>query len=229
MDSESRRSFDLITKFAHDVKHHVMIAEELAKALRNAERSEQPRVLGRLERTLRRLFVETSSILLTGKFEAGLLTISPLELQLNDVIRECLEEMRILFESSGQSVELKTSENLPTIHADPALLPNVVNNLLDNAMKYGGTAKPVVIETLLDGSAGEVCLRVRSFGTPLDPAEGERLFQRFERGSNAAGRPGTGLGLYLVRQIVAAHGGSVVLLACGGEETSVEVRLPVGK
>lgn len=216
--------FDFAAAFAHDVKHHVMVAEELAKNL-SATSPEQLKVVTRLERTLKRLLVETNSIILAGKCEHGTLEAALLSSSLNEAVAECLEEFRILFDSAGRTLIFSPGEQIPPVNLDPALLPSLLNNLLDNALKYGSPSKPVVVKT--EARENEVVLTVASRGETLSVDESSNLFQPFVRGANALGKPGSGLGLYIASEIAKAHGGELKVAVCGGEETTFEFSLPL--
>lgn len=216
--------FDFAAAFAHDVKHHVMIAEELARNL-VATSPEQLKIVTRLERTLKRILVETNSVILAGKCEHGTLEASLLESSLNEVVSECLEEFRILFDSAERTLIFSPGENIPPVNLDPALLPSLINNLLDNALKYGVSSAPVVVQTRQQDS--DVVLSVSSTGEPLSQEESKHLFKPFIRGTNAAGKPGSGLGLYIASEIASAQGGELRVAQCGTEQTVFELLLPI--
>jgi signal transduction histidine kinase len=112
---------------------------------------------------------------------------------------------------------------------DPHLLRRVVSNLISNAMKYSPGGGRIEIAT---GRAGDdlAQLDVRDQGMGLTPEEAESAFDRFVRAerARAQGIPGLGLGLYACRGIVAAHGGTMVLLSDGpGSGTTVVITLPL--
>ncbi|HCF60824.1 MAG TPA: hypothetical protein DFS52_22835 [Myxococcales bacterium] len=103
----------------------------------------------------------------------------------------------------------------------------VLSNLVSNAVKFGDPAEPIRI--LADGSApGEIALEVHNRGAPIAPEKVAQLFEPFvkahEEGAGATG--GLGLGLFIVREIARAHGGTVEVRSSAEEGTSVSVRLP---
>ena len=91
---------------------------------------------------------------------------------------------------------------------DPTRLEQVVTNLLSNAIKYGA-GKP--IEIRVSGSASEVTLAIRDQGIGLSAEDAGRIFRRFERAVSSRFYGGLGLGLYITRQIVEAHGGEITV------------------
>jgi signal transduction histidine kinase len=115
---------------------------------------------------------------------------------------------------------------LPAITSlrDPEAMQLVLRNLLDNAIKYSNKGTRVQIELRLDGS--DIVLDVEDQGRGMDADELRHAFTPFWRGKDAA-TGGSGLGLHLVRELVAAHGGSVQARSDGpGRGSEFTVRLP---
>jgi two-component system sensor histidine kinase MprB len=100
-------------------------------------------------------------------------------------------------------------------------LKTAVRNLLDNAAKFGPPGGPVEVRL----QAGE--LTVRDHGPGIPPGDLPRVFDRFYRAASARGVPGSGLGLSIVRQVAAGHGGTVRAEQAAGGGTLVRFRLPV--
>lgn len=113
----------------------------------------------------------------------------------------------------------------PSVMADPAALEQILVNLLDNAVKYGGEDKLVRVRLL--SSANAAIIEVIDHGIGIPPEEHERIFDRFHR---AAGRPpnrqGFGLGLSIVQELAKAHGGSVEVESAVGKGSTFRVVLP---
>lgn len=106
------------------------------------------------------------------------------------------------------------------VHGDPVSLERAVVNVLDNAVKFSPTGSPV------DVSLRAGVLVVDDAGPGIPPGERHRAFDRFWRSPTARSRPGSGLGLSIVADAVARHGGEVVVLESPGGGTRVRVRLP---
>ncbi|WP_425568050.1 sensor histidine kinase [Nonomuraea rubra] len=109
---------------------------------------------------------------------------------------------------------------------DEARLRQVVSNLVGNAVTHTPAGTPVRIGVGTDG--GEAVLVIADEGPGLAPEEASRVFDRFYRadGSRARATGGAGLGLAIVRSIVAAHGGRVELRSAPGRGAAFEIRLP---
>jgi signal transduction histidine kinase len=105
------------------------------------------------------------------------------------------------------------------------LLRHIFTNLLSNAVKYSEPGKAV--EFSVDQEGREAVWVVRDRGIGIPAADQPRLFQAFYRGQNVDQRPGSGLGLVIVKRCVELHGGSIHIDSKTGEGTRVTVRLPV--
>jgi len=117
----------------------------------------------------------------------------------------------------------------PLVLGEEDELRAVVSNLVDNAIKYSGPQVRIDVE-LEQTDGGTVTLRVRDHGIGILPAEQKRIFRRFYRISGAIGTRvnGTGLGLFIVRSVVARHGGKVYAESDGpGQGSTFIVRLPL--
>jgi signal transduction histidine kinase len=95
-------------------------------------------------------------------------------------------------------------------------------NLIDNATKYSDGA--VRIGTACEGN--EVAITVADHGPGIAPQDAERIFEKFYRSDRASSQPGTGLGLFLVRQIAERHGGRVSVTSAPGNGAAFTVTLP---
>lgn len=109
-----------------------------------------------------------------------------------------------------------TSNVREQVWADPDRIGQVLRNLLSNAAKYSPAGTPVEVSATC--SAGRVCIRVTDRGPGIHPEDVTRIFEKFGRGRDQSGRkvPGVGLGLYLSRRIVQAHGSDLELQSTPG-------------
>ena len=112
----------------------------------------------------------------------------------------------------------------PYVRADPAALEQVIANLLDNAVKYSGPIKEITVRVRATRSVAIVEIADRGVG--VAPADQARIFERFYRAPSATHRPGFGLGLPIVRELVHAHGGRVDMTSALGVGSTFCVSLP---
>ncbi len=128
--------------------------------------------------------------------------------------------------------QLRTRQigELPLLRVDAVLLVQLLDNLVDNALRHGDAAGPV--EVLARHDAQQVRIAVRDRGPGVPPALRTRIFEPFQRGDadadgGVSGRAGAGLGLALCRSIARVHGGELTLRARGHGGSSFELALPV--
>jgi signal transduction histidine kinase len=163
-------------------------------------------------------------VLLLGSLGARNMEFKPAPLELRTFARRLVDE--ILSATNRRCpIELLLAETPVEIRADERLLQHIFTNLLMNAVKYSDAGRVVRFEIGCFG-ADLVCV-IRDQGIGIPEADREWLFNAFHRGQNVADRPGTGLGLVIVKRCVDLHGGEIKLESKLGEGTAVTVRLPV--
>jgi signal transduction histidine kinase len=195
---------------AHEKKLGAMSDDELAKVMETSVR------------LVERLSLEVSNLLDVSQIVCGRVTVEPKELDLVALVRDVVDRSQIELERAHCELHLTT--DVPVVGQwDGLRIERVVSNLLSNAMKYGA-GKP--IEITVDTEDGDARLIVRDHGIGIARDQIDRIFGRFERAVSAHRYGGLGLGLYIVRQFVEAHGGSVQVDAVEGEGSTFIVRLP---
>jgi signal transduction histidine kinase len=152
-------------------------------------------------------------------------TIHRESLDLSELVRDLTLAFSGVAGAAGSTVVASVDDHLIG-NFDGTRMEQVVGNLIDNAVKFG-TGSP--IEVALHAHDGTAILSVRDYGPGIPLEEQGELFQRYRRGSAAAGLGGLGLGLHLVREIVEAHGGAVRVDACPGKGSTFTVELPLDR
>jgi PAS domain S-box-containing protein len=123
--------------------------------------------------------------------------------------RQLLEEGATLVRAANRVVTVDTGALPRTLRCEPDALRLAIKVMVENAVMYSGGAAQV---SLLGREAdGGVELLVRDEGSGIPPDELDRIFDKFYRGSNAGSHPGSGLGLYMARTVVDAHGGTLTV------------------
>jgi signal transduction histidine kinase len=159
-----------------------------------------------------------------GRIEDGRIRFNPVELDLAAVCAQIVDEVVSATGAVGR-IALRVEPGLPRAHADPDLLRHVLGNLLGNAVKYSPEGSPVRLDLgRVDGDARFI---VEDHGIGIPPGDRGALFEAFSRGSNVGARPGTGLGLLIVKRCVETHEGTIQVDSELGRGTAVTVRLPV--
>ncbi|MBD8532632.1 MULTISPECIES: PAS domain-containing sensor histidine kinase [unclassified Massilia] len=139
--------------------------------------------------------------------------------------RALLEEGLAQLRAAGRVASIKTRELPPTLRCEPEGLRLALKVLIDNAIAYSPPASPVELGGRLAASGIELAVRDHGPGVARD--EQAHVFDKFYRGANAAGMPGSGLGLYMARSIVEVHGGVLSLVTPQGGGAEFRIWLPV--
>jgi PAS domain S-box-containing protein len=152
----------------------------------------------------------------------GSLPVERRPMDLVEVTRNVVEELRV--SHAGREIRLEAPEVLRGAW-DAARMAQVVSNLVGNALTHGEAEAPV--ELSLKNGGSDAVLRVSNRGAPIPPELLGRMFEPFRRGeANGHGARSLGLGLYIVREIVARHGGTVDVMSTPATGTTFSVRLP---
>ncbi len=170
-----------------------------------------------------------SDILDIAKIEAGKFVISFEPVQLQDAMEYCLRLVRRRAEEKGVALSLEAPETPLTFSADSRGFRQVLLNLLSNAVKFTPKGGQVWLAASVEG--GRLKLMVRDTGMGMPESVLARIGQPFEQASNnpSHAREGTGLGLSLVRAIVAQHGGTLDIQSREKSGTIVTVFLPLAQ
>jgi len=196
------------------------ILEDYLEDLGPAERKDH---LQSIRKNTRRMAGLMEEALLLGSLDAGKMEFKPAPLELRTFVRRLVDEV-VSATSRRCPIELLLTETPIKIRADERLLQHIFTNLLTNAIKYSDAGQLVRFE--IGCAEAEIVCVVRDEGIGIAEADKEWLFNAFQRGFNVDDRPGTGLGLVIVKRCVELHGGEIEVESQMGAGTVVTVRLP---
>jgi len=173
-----------------------------------------------------RLNVLTNNILISSQLEGGGYILSKEEFDLSDLLKDCVENFRRRYPDRKF---METIEQDVDIIGDPILIQLLINNLLENAIKYSQQENPIISTLRIRGEKAE--LHVIDEGPGISNEEKKKIFKRFYRIGTEATRKtrGTGLGLYLCRKIAEDHNGEIKVLDHLPQGSDFLVVLPVAK
>ncbi|AEI63110.1 PAS domain-containing sensor histidine kinase [Corallococcus macrosporus] len=225
-EAKRRAEFEqlLIGIVSHDLRNPLSAISMSATALLRREglderlRKGLGRILssaGRATRLLRDLLDFTQARL------GGGIPMEPQWLDLHELTRQVVDEVRLARPERTLVLECR-GDGYGQWDADR--LAQVITNLVNNALSYSPDHCPVRIRT--HGLRDDVVLTVHNAGEPIEPELRARLFEPMKRAERKSTRGGLGLGLYIVKHIVDAHGGAVRVHSTGQEGTTFQARLP---
>ena len=161
------------------------------------------------------------------RIRAGKLILEKENIDLKAAVLEWVSIMSIEARQKGSQITVHADQSVVG-EWDPTRINQVISNLLSNAIKYGG-GKPIEVTVLTDQPTNCAKLMVKDQGIGIPLEMQSKVFERFERAVSDQMIQGLGLGLYIVGQIVKAHGGSIRLESEPGSGSLFTVLLPMGE
>jgi len=213
----------LIGIAGHELRNPLTVVLSAAEQLsRSAASEREKRTAGRLLRNARRMDrVMRDLIDYTQAQAEGRLQIAPREVDFHELCVRVLASLCAVHPE--RPVTYRRGED-GRGRWDPDRLEQLLENLLVNALKYGAPERPVYVGWY--GDSTDLVVKVHNQGPPIPAALLPHVFDPFQRGENHAVRDSLGLGLYIVKQIATAHGGSVEVRSDREIGTTFLVRLP---
>jgi signal transduction histidine kinase len=199
-------------------------SEILQDYLEQLDPAERERHLRSIARNTRRMSELMEEVLVLGRLDAGKMDFHPAELDLRALCVRLVDEVHSAIERACP-IRLDAGSIPALAHGDERLLRHIFLNLLTNAVKYSEAGQ--LVDFVLQRDGGQVVCVVRDRGIGIPEADLAGLFNAFHRGHNVGQRPGTGLGLVIVKRCVELHGGEIVVKSRAGEGTTMTVRLPM--
>ncbi len=218
---------EFVSSISHELRTPLTSISGYVELLLEQEESDEKRGhLSIVERNSDRLLALVSDLLFAARLQYGRLELERRPVDLHEVVLQSVDSARP--RAAAASVELRVDANpVPVIQGEPDRLAQLLDNLVSNAIKF--TPGGGHVSVTLGAENGTVCIEVSDSGIGITEAERKRLFERFFRTQSAleAQIQGTGLGLYISKAIVEAHGGRIGVDSEPGAGTTFVVELPV--
>jgi len=224
----TRLKNDLLATVSHELKTPLSSIRALADTLLEGkcpsadQRREYLALIARENERLSRLI---DNFLAFSRIERNRRSFEFAEVRVADCVESALESERDKFAAPGCRLDVEVARDLPPVVGDADALATVLTNLLDNAYKYSGDEKHVVLRAYAENDA--ICLEVQDNGIGLSHRTARKIFDHFYQVDRSLSRTagGCGLGLSIVRFIVDAHGGSVSVKSQPGVGSTFRVTL----
>jgi len=229
----AEQQINFVAGISHELRTPLTVIRTAAYNLRGARLRDRPDQVERygslIESESGKLGGLVDHVIRYASAKSGNVIREPVAL--NKLLQDVLQTSRPAIENAGVVLEEKIGSNLPPVLADSLALRHAVQNLLDNALKYGregGNWIGVHADAVTDEEGPAVRIDVSDRGPGIPADEVPRLFDPFFRGRKAVRNQvhGTGLGLNLVRTIVEAHGGSIRVKSGPSRGAAFTIRIP---
>jgi len=226
----ARLQSDFVSAVSHEFRTPLTSMRQFTEMLvenENLPAEKRRAFYGAQHRATRRLSRLVESLLDFGRMEAGARPYRLERLDAGRLVRATVSEFEQETNSKKLVLECAVPDEGPPVNGDREALAQALWNLLDNAVKYSGDSPVVHVEV---EAGNQVAIRVRDRGFGIPASEKDRIFRKFVRGSGAKvhGVKGTGIGLAMVKHIVDAHGGKVLVASEPGKGSTFTILLPAG-
>jgi PAS domain S-box-containing protein len=218
-----------LSMLGHELQTPLSIIKGYTSTLARSDGNWNPETLHKslqvIEAESDRLINLTNKLLLASRITAGMSVVNKEPVQLSSLTGKVVRRLQVL--ASGHSFQVEFEPDFPPVSADPALLEEVLTNLVENAIKYspGGGKISITGKSTLR----EVSVTVADEGIGISKEDMEHIFKRFQRTDRSLVRrvKGIGLGLYICKSVIEAHGGSIGVTSEAGKGSQFTFTLPL--
>lgn len=215
---------DLIANISHDLRTPLTNINGFLSGMSDGviKPEDYPKYLGILRSETKRLISLTGSILETAKIQSSSIELTKETFSLKKVVNEAADANSALSMKKKISVVIQIPAEL-TLYADKVKIGLVINNLINNAIKYTDNGGKVSIEAHRGDKGAEITVADNGIGIPEKDLAA--IFDRFYRAENSS-ESGYGLGLSIAKAYIEAHGGSISIKSAQGEGTKITFNIP---
>ncbi|MDZ7729614.1 MAG: ATP-binding protein [Dehalococcoidia bacterium] len=217
---------DFLSNVSHELRTPLASARALVETMQDdpeASTEDRAAFLERIQQQIERMTLLVNELLDLSRIESGAIELQPEELDLTEIVAEATQLLRPRIEQDGIEIVLPEDRHV-YVEADRTALVRIVNNLLDNAVKYGQPGGHVWVEFREEGDL--VALAVQDEGPGIAQHDLPRVFERFYKAEQSRTSQGVGLGLAIVKHLVRAHGGTAEASSPPEGGAVFTVRLP---
>ena len=218
---------DFLAMLTHDIKNPLTVIlgyTELQKEAQEQGLETGENWLERIERSARTVQSLVTNYLQLSQIEAGQLTLRKEPLAINDLLYQVVQPYLGEAQLCHIALEFQLEAGLPAVDGDPIALERVVTNLVHNALKFTPQGGRITVSSVRHTE--EVMISVANTGLGIAPEEIETIFEKYQQAAGARHQGSVGLGLFIVKTLVEAHGGRVEVVSSLGTGTCFSIFLP---
>ncbi len=223
-------NMDFIALAAHELRGPITVIrgylDLLDDELKPLLQPDQQVLMDRLQVSAEQLSGYINNILNVSRYDRNHLSLHLHEEHLIDILKSLAPDLALRAKTKKRRLIFRIPTDLPTIAADRSSLSEVINNLIDNGIKYSQDDGEVIITAAVKGNFIEIT--VQDFGIGIPSAIVGNLFSKFYRSHRSRQQvSGTGLGLYICKAIIESHGGSIWVRSVEGEGSTFGFTMPI--
>ena len=229
----ARQQMEFVVAVSHELRTPVSVIGAAAGNLADGVVGDPQRVRKygeTIQGEARRLAETVERVLQLAGIAAGRAAAAQVLVHPADLVNDSIAGCRVEIEAAGVQVETSVADELPLVQGDVTALRAAIQNLISNAVKYGGDARWIRVgaQGNAKGAPVQVTFTVEDRGLGIDADDRKHIFEPFYRGREAVSRQinGSGLGLNLVQRIAEAHGGRVAVASEPGKGSTFTLTLP---
>ncbi len=223
---EGQQQQNFMMAITHELKTPIAVARLNLETMqkRQLDGAQQQKLLQNTIEETNRLNALCNNLLLSSQMEAGGYRFTKEELNITELVQDCVNDFVIRF--ANRQIRFEAVAEQQFVYADRFLLQMAINNLIDNALKYSPKEAPIQCSVRAD--AGDVVVQVADWGRGIEPSEKEKIFKKHYRGGNTATKTakGTGLGLFIVSKIVLLHKAKITVADNKPTGSIFQIRFP---
>lgn len=219
---------EFVANVSHELKTPITTIKSYAETLleRDLDKDTSQRFLAVIDSECDRMARLVKDLLQLSNLDYRKTNWKKTEISLGNTLKDILSKLDLLFKEKNQEVVFNIQDDMENIVVDKDGIEQVILNIISNAIKYTEQNGKIKIGASQNGD--NVTLKVEDNGIGIPDEDQIRIFERFYRVEKGRSREsgGTGLGLAIAKEIIEAHGGSIILKSQIGEGTTIEILLP---
>lgn len=186
---------------------------------------EKKRLVEMIAESSKKMLDKISLILDSAKLDSGLFTLRKTEGDIKKLINDRIKVFTPLAQEKSINLKVEIDPNIPIFPFDPIRIDEVINNLLSNSLKF--TPENGTISVYVTLSTDKVLVSVTDTGSGIPKDKQHLLFAKYQQAPTDSEHVGTGLGLYVVKELIEDHGGTVSLVSDEGKGTTISFTIPL--
>ena len=221
LENMNRMKTELLTNISHELKTPLTVISNVSQlAARHTSDWYVREKMGTAITEVQRMKAKVGRLLELARVDDAEKQWNFQTVDIRYLINETVSAYFQALDEHNNELSIELPDDLPCVHADPAHLPGVIVNLVENAVRFTSNGR---ISVRAEHDGGFVTVSVEDTGCGIPPEQAQRIFEKF---FTCGGSTGTGIGLHICKMVIEAHGGSIGVKSEAGAGTTVSFSIP---